>query len=154
MSEHVVNNNPKKEFLFALGGVGLFLGIVLLIGISAFLRPAGEHITAEPTAESVAADEAAVIAAEPAAAATAPAPAAAAAPADTGVGAGEIAAGTDTPADATTTPAPSTGDAVVATGSATATADGTVNQEAVQETELVGPSDQVEGAVNPPVADK
>ena len=59
MSEHVVNNSPKKEFLFALVGVGLFLGIVLLIGISAFLRPAGEHITAEPTAESVAADEAA-----------------------------------------------------------------------------------------------
>ena len=156
MSEHVVNNNPKKEFLFALGGVGLFLGIVLLIGISAFLRPAGEHITAEPTAESVAADEAAVIAAEPAVAAApvAAAPAADATPADAGVGAGEIAAGTDTPADATTTPAPGTGDAVVATGSATATADGTVNQAAVQETELVGPSDQVEGTVNPPVAAK
>ncbi|WP_243443371.1 hypothetical protein [Psychrobacter sp. JCM 18903] len=47
MSEHIVENNPKKEFLFALGGVALFLGIVLLIGISGFLRPAGEHITAE-----------------------------------------------------------------------------------------------------------
>ena len=49
MSEHIVENNPKREFLFALGGVGLFLGIVLLIGISGFLRPAGEHITAETT---------------------------------------------------------------------------------------------------------
>ncbi len=143
MSEHVVNNSPKKEFLYALVGVGLFLGIVLLIGISAFLRPAGEHITAEPTAESVAADEAAVIAAEPAAAPAA-APVAEVATAD--------AAATTVPADATVTPAPSTGDAIVATGAATATADGTVNQAAVQETELVGPSDQVEGTVNPPVA--
>lgn len=49
MSEHIVENNPKKEFLFALGGVALFLGIVLLIGISGYLRPAGEHITAEST---------------------------------------------------------------------------------------------------------
>ncbi len=144
MSEHVVNNNPKKEFLFALVGVGLFLGIVLLIGISAFLRPAGEHITAEPTAESVAADEAAVIATETAA------------PAEVAPVADDTAAATaevDTvPADATVTPAPSTGDAIVATGSATATADGTVNQAAVAATDLVGPSDQVEGTVNPPVA--
>ncbi len=149
MSEHVVNNSPKKEFLFALVGVGLFLGIVLLIGISAFLRPAGEHISAEPTAESIAADEAAVIAAEPAAA-----PAAAAVEADpveSDIGAGEPAA-EDTVGAATVTPDPSTGDAVVATGAASATADGTVNQAAVQETELVGPSDQVEGTVNPPVA--
>ena len=64
MSEHIVENNPKKEFLFALGGVALFLGIVLLIGISGFLRPAGEHITAETTETSAAADEAEAIAAE------------------------------------------------------------------------------------------
>lgn len=147
MSEHVVNNSPKKEFLFALVGVGLFLGIVLLIGISAFLRPAGEHITAEPTAESVAADEAAVIAAEPAAAPAA-APVAEVATDDAlADDLSEI-----VPADATVTPAPSTGDAIVATGAGKATADGVVNQAAVQETELVGPSDQVEGTVNPPVA--
>ena len=154
MSEHVVNNNPKKEFLFALGGVGLFLGIVLLIGISAFLRPAGEHITAEPTEESVAADSAEVIAAEPAAAPAAAAPAAADTdPAeDMNIGAGEPAA-EDTVAAATETPDPSTGDSIVATGSASATADGTVNQAAVQETELVGDSDQVAGTVNPPIAE-
>ncbi len=147
MSEHVVNNSPKKEFLFALVGVGLFLGIVLLIGISAFLRPAGEHITAEPTAESVAADEAAVIAAEPAAAPAA-APVAEVATDDAlADDLSEI-----VPADATVTPAPSTGDAIVATGAGKATADGVVNQAAVQETELVGPSDQVEGTVNPPAA--
>lgn len=57
MSEHIVENNPKKEFLFALGGVALFLAIVLLIGISGFLRPAGEHITAETTEEAAAATE-------------------------------------------------------------------------------------------------
>ena len=44
-------NNPKKEFLFALIGVGLFLGIVLLIGISGFLRPAAQHITVEVLAD-------------------------------------------------------------------------------------------------------
>ena len=132
MSEHIVENNPKKEFLFALVGVGLFLGIVLLIGISAFLRPAGEHITAEPTEESVAADKAEAIAAEPAAPAdTATVEAAPAAAADT-----TEPAATTVPADATTTPAPSTGDAIVATGSATATADGTVDQAAVADADL------------------
>lgn len=50
-------NNPKKEVIYALAGVGLFLAIVLLIGISAFLRPAGEHI-------KVAADEEAAEVAE------------------------------------------------------------------------------------------
>lgn len=129
-------------------GVGLFLSIVLLIGVSAFLRPAGEHITAEPTEESIAADEAALIAAEPVApVAAAPV---VADPLEDGIGAGETAG--DTVAAATVTPGPSTGDAIVATGASSATADGTVNQAAVAATDLVGPSDQVEGTVNPPVA--
>lgn len=124
MSDHVVDNNPKKEFLFALVGIGMFLGIVLLIGISAYLRPAGEHITAEPTVDSIAADEAAAIAAEPAAAA---------APADSGIGAGETAT-TTVPADATVTPPAGSGDAIVAAEAGTETASGTVNQAAVQAT--------------------
>lgn len=73
MSDDFSNNNPKKEFIFALGGVGLFLGIVLLIGISGFLRPAGQHITAEVVETSVVADDAAAaetIADDPAASAT------------------------------------------------------------------------------------
>lgn len=44
MSANIRSNSPKKEFLYALAGVGIFLAIVLLIGISAFLRPAGEHM--------------------------------------------------------------------------------------------------------------
>ena len=70
MSEHIVENNPKKEFLFALGGVALFLGIVLLIGISGYFRPAGEHITAEST-EATAETEATATEAAPAATAEA-----------------------------------------------------------------------------------
>ena len=114
MSEHIVENNPKKEFLFALGGVALFLGIVLLIGISGYLRPAGEHITAESTEA----------AAETDATATEAAPAATAEAADTD------AAATATPADATVTPTDTDG-TVVAAESGTATAEGTVNQAAV-----------------------
>lgn len=144
MSDHVLDNNPKKEVLFALGGVVLFLGLVLIIGISAFLRPAGEHITAEPTAESVAADEAAVIAAAPAAA---PAPVAEVAT--------DGAAATTVPADATVTPAPDTGDAIVATGSAAATADGVVDQAAVADADLTAEQadgDTDAGAVKPATA--
>ncbi|WP_201546099.1 hypothetical protein [Psychrobacter immobilis] len=118
MSEHIVENNPKREFLFALGGVGLFLGIVLLIGISGFLRPAGEHITAETTEAAAAAETDAT--AEAATAETAAAPVAE-----------TDAAATATPADATVTPAADTDGTVVAAESGTATAEGTVNQAAV-----------------------
>lgn len=56
-------NQPMKELTFTLVGVGAFLAIVLLIGVSAWLRPAGEHMAPEPTAEeaaeTVAADDAA-----------------------------------------------------------------------------------------------
>ena len=133
----IVENNPKKELLFALGGIVLFLSLVLLIGVSAFLRPAGEHITAEPTAESVAAEEAEAIVAEDAAAAD-----------TTGVATADVAvaeAETTTPAEATVTPAPSTGDAIVATGSATANEEGVVDQAAAADADLT--AEQADGDV-------
>lgn len=129
MSEHIVENNPKKELMFALGGVGLFLAIVLLIGVSGFLRPAGEHITAE-----AAVDEAAPVASA-AAPATDTAEAAPAAATDA-IGAGETTkATTEVPADATGTPTENTSGAVVAAEAGTATTSGTVNQAAVQASE-------------------
>lgn len=133
MSEGIVNNNPKKELLYTLCGVALFLGIVLLIGISGFLRPAGEHIKAETTAASAAAEKAEAIAAEDSAASaetTAPA-----ATAD--------AAATDTAADATITPVTEGDSAVVAAQSGTATASGTVNQAAVGDANLT--AEQADG---------
>ncbi|WP_299187751.1 hypothetical protein [uncultured Psychrobacter sp.] len=143
MSEDIVNNNPKKEFMYALGGIALFLGIVLIIGVSAFLRPAGEHITAETTEASAAADEAEAIAAED----TAATDTAEAASADTDtdetatVGAGESA--TETAADATVTPTEDTSGAVVSAEAGTATASGTVSQAAVEDTELT--AEQADG---------
>ena len=62
MSADIRSNSPKKEFLYALGGVALFLTIVLIVGISAFLRPAGQHITVENTEVSTAADQTEVMA--------------------------------------------------------------------------------------------
>lgn len=128
MSEHIVENNPKKELMFALGGVGLFLAIVLLIGVSGFLRPAGEHITAK-----AAVDEAAPAAAD--APATDTGEAAPAADTDA-IGVGETTkATTEVPADATVTPTDNTSGAVVAAEAGTATTSGTVNQAAVQASE-------------------
>lgn len=143
MSDDISSNKPMKEFAFALGGVGLFLAIVLLIGISAFLRPAGEHITAEAP-EAAAPAEAAGTAPAPAAAAKTEASAsaettdAAAAPTATEAqSVGATASTTPTPADATVTPAPNdnTSGAVVAAEAGTATAEGTVDQAAVQASE-------------------
>ena len=128
MSEDIVNNNPKKELLYTLGGIALFLGIVLLIGISGLMRPAGEHIKAETTAASAAADKAEAIADEDDAA-----------PADAAVATTEEAdaAATDTAAaDATVTPATDGDNAVVAAESGTATTTGTVNQAAVSDVDL------------------
>lgn len=130
MSEGIVNNNPKKELLYTLCGIALFLGIVLLIGISGFLRPAGEHIKAETTAASAAAEKAEAIAAEDTAA-----PAETTATAD--------AAATDTAADATVTPVTEGDSAVVAAESGTATASGTVNQAAVGDADLT--AEQADG---------
>ena len=72
MAHHeVVENNVKKELSYALVGVLAFLSVVLLIGISAFLRPAGNHVDVEALNAQVAAKAAASAAS--ATAATSPA---------------------------------------------------------------------------------
>jgi hypothetical protein len=139
MSEDIVKNNPMREFMFALGGVGLFLGIVLLIGVSAFLRPAGEHITVQTT-EEIAAAEAAAIAAEDTAAAATAEPAA---PVEEAAATAEVDTATATVADATVTPAADTGDAIVTAEAGTATASGTVSQAAVADADLT--AEQADG---------
>lgn len=55
----VRDNTPTKETLYALVGVVLFAGLVLLIGISAWVRPAMDDqyktgAAAQPAAEAVA----------------------------------------------------------------------------------------------------
>lgn len=48
MAHHeVVENNVKKELSMALVGIVLFLVMVAFIAVMAFLRPAGEHHSAE-----------------------------------------------------------------------------------------------------------
>lgn len=98
-------NKPKKEFAYAMVGTAAFLAIVLLIGISAFLRPADKHVAPvaaveETTEEAAVAEEAT---AEPEAEATAteaaPAEAAADMPADEATATAE--ADADTAAEAT-----------------------------------------------------
>ncbi|OOR87393.1 hypothetical protein B0181_10385 [Moraxella caviae] len=58
MAHDASNNNPTKETLHALVGIVLFLAMVLLIAITAFLRPAGEHPAAEPVAAEASAEAA------------------------------------------------------------------------------------------------
>ncbi len=125
MSEDIVNNNPKKEFIYALGGIALFLGIVLLIGISAFLRPAGQHITVESTEVSAAAEEAEVVAVEDAMA-------------DAEATLEETEGATD--ADATVT---AVDDAAIATVEPAAAANDTVDQAAVVDADLT--AEQADG---------
>lgn len=48
MAHHeVVENNVKKELSMALVGIVLFLVMVAFIAVMAFLRPEGQHYTAE-----------------------------------------------------------------------------------------------------------
>lgn len=53
MAHDASQNNPKKEVATALIGIVLLLAIILGIGVSAFLRPAGEH---QPKASEVASE--------------------------------------------------------------------------------------------------
>lgn len=57
-------NKPKKEFAYAIVGTVMFLAIVLLIGISAFLRPAANDVTSKQATEEVAAEEEVAVAEE------------------------------------------------------------------------------------------
>ena len=127
MSEDIVNNNPKKEFVYALGGTALFLGIVLLIGISGFLRPAGQHVTVD-NAETPAVAEEAQVAAEDTTAETSTEVAVATEEAD------EVGADTaDTATD----------DAVIATVEPAAAANDPVDQAAVADADLT--AEQTDG---------
>lgn len=68
MAHHeVVENNVKKELSYALIGILAFLGLVLLILISAIVRPAGNHVdVAKLNAEVEAKAAASAAAAKPA----------------------------------------------------------------------------------------
>lgn len=125
----ISENNPMKEFTYALAGVALFLGIVLLIGISAFLRPAGEHIEAAPAA--AVAEEGA----EPAATQGTEGSTEVSGVTEEVTTEAETEANTEIPADAmgqaTGEPAVDTTGAIATAQSGTATAEGTVSQAAV-----------------------
>lgn len=58
MAHDVVDNNPKKEIAYALMGITGFLAMVLFIGVSAFLRPAGDHVDVKALNAAVEAKEA------------------------------------------------------------------------------------------------
>lgn len=98
MNHHdVVENDVKKELGLSLIGILAFLGLVLLIGISAFLRPAGNHVdVAKLNAE---------VEAKAAASAAAAAQPAGSTPAATSPAAGET---TSTTANADTATGPNT----------------------------------------------
>lgn len=70
MAHHeVVENNVKKELSYSLIGILAFLGVVLLILISAIVRPAGNHVDVaklNAEVEAKAAASAAAAAAKPA----------------------------------------------------------------------------------------
>lgn len=123
MSADIRSNSPKKEFLYALGGVALFLTIVLIVGISAFLRPAGQHITVENTEVTTVVDEAEVVATE-----------------DAPVAAEETEDATASVTDAAETPAE---DAAAAAPVATDGANDTVDQAAVADADLT--AEQADG---------
>lgn len=73
MAHDVVENNPKKEIMYSLVGVAMFAGIVALIAISAYLRPAGNHVDVKKlNAEAEAKAAASATAATTTAAAAAP----------------------------------------------------------------------------------
>lgn len=56
-THHEVANNPIKEISYALIGTLLFLAMVLWIAIAAYMRPAGDHHTAEALATTDVATE-------------------------------------------------------------------------------------------------
>lgn len=128
MQAKISQNKPKKEFAYALVGTAAFLAIVLLIGISAFLRPAGNHVAPEAaveeaTEEAVAEEATAEPAAEADAATTedAAVEAAADAPADEATATAEAeadTADTEAPAEAIETQ-PATEEAAPAEAEAT-----------------------------------
>lgn len=104
--DHVVENNPRRETLLALVGILMFAAMVVLIVLSAWLRP-------------VAPDTQAMIAQREAAAAPAPAAAPEAAPAATAAAPATTPAADSTAATLTTAPAADLATAVPASAAGT-----------------------------------
>lgn len=116
MAHHdVVDNNPKKEILMSLVGIGLFLLLIAGIAVSAWLRPAGDH---PATATSPATQEAQLV--NPDSASTAPAQAEnAGEPIVTPQTGTTATTGTAAPATTDNTTPPENPDAAAATDTAT-----------------------------------
>lgn len=115
--DHVVENNPRNEVLLALVGIALFAAMVVLIALSAWLRPVAPDTQAMIAQREAAAAPKTADAAAP----TGMAPAAEAAPAVTPAADSLVATASVTPAadTATTEPASAVGTSNAVTGGET-----------------------------------
>lgn len=129
MAHDASQNNPKKEVATALIGIVLLLAIILGIGVSAFLRPAGEH---QPKASEVASEVQTATAQSGETASEQPADSATAPSADTATATAEstdTATATASSTETTTATAESTEATAEQPAGETTPADGTTEQK-------------------------